>query len=128
MASRDAADLPGRKRRRRSGPAAHTGFSPHSRLRVIASVLAIVSAALGANPPTGAQSDPSKEMREKMATLHEKMAECLRSDKSITECRTAMMKSCHDVVGNDDCSMMGMGRGAHHHMMQTAAANPENQN
>jgi hypothetical protein len=96
---------------------------------VIASVLAIVgaSATLGANPPAAAQSPPSKEMREKMATLHEQMAACLRSDKSMTECRTEMMKDCQDVVGKDGCPMMGMGWGRRHHMMQAPPANSGDQ-
>jgi len=51
---------------------------------LIVGVLAIVgaSATLAADSPA-AQSPPSKEMREKMATLHEQMAACLRSDKPI---------------------------------------------
>ena len=53
-----------------------------------------------------------------MAQLHEQMAGCLRSDKSMTECRTEMMKSCPDVVGKDGCPMMGMGWGMHRQMMQ----------
>jgi hypothetical protein len=36
---------------------------------------------------------PSKDTREKMATLHEQMAACLRSDKSISECRDEMRKN-----------------------------------
>ena len=96
---------------------------------LIATALAFVGAgaALSANPPTSAQSAPSKEMREKMATLHEQMATCLRSDKSIAECHTDMMKSCQDVVGKDGCLMMGKGWGAHHHMMQAAPANSGDQ-
>lgn len=96
---------------------------------VIASLLAIVgaSAAPGANPPAAAQSPPSKEMREKMATLHEQMAACLRSDKSMPECRTEMMKNCQDVVGKDGCPMMGMGWGTRHHMMQGPPANSGDQ-
>ena len=95
---------------------------------LIVSVLAFVgaSATLAANSPA-AQSPPSKEMREKMATLHEQMAACLRSDKSITQCHTEMMTSCQDVVGKDGCPMMGMGSGMHHHMMQPAPANSGDQ-
>jgi len=40
----------------------------------------------------------------------------------VTECRTEMMKNCQDVVGKDGCPMMGMGGGAHHHMMQVPPA------
>jgi hypothetical protein len=56
------------------------------------------------------QAAPSKEMREKMATLHERMAVNLRSDKSVAECRTEM-KSRRHTMGTQGCSMMGMGPG-----------------
>ena len=61
------------------------------------------------------QMAPSKEMREKMATMHEQMAACLRSDKPLAECRQEMMKGCQEMMGGHDCSMMmgmgGMGKG-----------------
>jgi len=60
------------------------------------------------------QAAPSKEMREKMATLHEQMAVCLRSDKSVAECRTEMMKSCQETMGAQSCPKMGMGPGMGH--------------
>jgi hypothetical protein len=95
---------------------------------LIVGVLAIVgaSATLAADSPA-AQSPPSKEMREKMATLHEQMAACLRSDKPITQCRTEMMTSGQNVMGKDGCPMMGMGRGMPQHMMQSAPANSGDQ-
>jgi hypothetical protein len=47
-----------------------------------------------------------------MATVHQKMAECLRSDRPIAECRAEMMKSCKGVMGEAGCPMMGtMGGG-----------------
>ena len=65
--------------------------------------------ALAADTPSS-QMAPSKEMREKMATMHEQMAACLRSDKPFAECRQEMMKSCQDTMGSHGCSMMmGMG-------------------
>lgn len=48
-----------------------------------------------------------------MAAMHEKMAACLRSDKTMAECRTEMIKNCRDTLGPDECPM-GMGHG---HMM-----------
>lgn len=63
-------------------------------------------------PPTpSAQAAPSKEVREKMAALHEKMAACLRSDKTIDACRTEMRASCYQTVGAQTCPMIGMGGG-----------------
>lgn len=89
--------------------------SPARRLVMsIASTLliALSSTAFAAAPPPSAPSTPTKEMREKMALLHEQMAACLRSDKSISECRAEMRKNCRDMMGNQGCSMMmGMGGG-----------------
>ncbi len=99
--------------------------TPAHRLFARGSIAAIflgVAAAWAADPPQGsspAQAAPSKETREKMAVLHEQMAACLRSDKSIEDCRSAMMKSCHDTLGAQGCQMMGKGHGR---MMQTAPA------
>ena len=65
--------------------------------------------------PTPAASDsraaPSKEMREKMAAMHEQMATCLRSDKAFADCRKEMMQSCQHTMGSEACPMMGMGMG-----------------
>lgn len=47
------------------------------------------------------------EQRQNMATAHDKMATCLRSDKSIEDCRKEMMESCEQNMGKDGCYMMG---------------------
>ena len=47
----------------------------------------------------------TKEQREKMATMHEQVAKCLRSDKSAEDCHEEMKKSCMD-MGEDNCPMM----------------------
>lgn len=52
---------------------------------------------------------PSKEMREKMAVVHEQIAACLRSTKSMTECRTQAMQKCQETMGQQGCQGMGMG-------------------
>ena len=64
--------------------------------------------------------EPSKEMRVKMATIHEQMAACLRSDKSFSDCRSEMMKGCHQLMGERGCPMMGMGM--HDHVMKGASS------
>lgn len=69
-------------------------------------------AAFAADAPQPAHPAPSKEMREKMATMHEQMASCLRSDKAVATCHDEMMKSCKDTMGEKGCPMMGM----HDHM------------
>lgn len=49
----------------------------------------------------------TKEQRQKMAEMHEKMAACLKSDKPFEECHKQMASSC-----SGGCGMMGSG---HHH-------------
>lgn len=55
----------------------------------------------------------TKEDRQKMADVHTKMAQCLNSDKPLSDCRKEMMDSCQG-MGKDGCPMMGMG-----HMMDS---------
>lgn len=47
------------------------------------------------------------EQRSDMATMHEKMATCLRSEKPMAECHKEMKASCHDKMGMEGCPMMG---------------------
>jgi hypothetical protein len=68
------------------------------------------SAAFPAEPTSQTHPTMTKEQREKMATIHEQMAACLRSDKAIDECHKEAMKSCQDAMGKDACSTM------HEHM------------
>ncbi len=75
------------------------------------SVAASVGVAADPAPPSAkppAAAAPSKETRESMAALHEQMAACLRSDKSIEDCRSEMRKACHEKLGDHDCPMMSM--------------------
>jgi len=101
-------------------------FSNRRARYVLASVLMIMGAgtALAASP-----AEPSRQMREKMAGLHEQMATCLRSDKAIADCHSQMMKSCQDAMGEQGCrmmrhGMMGGGSGKHDHMIHDPAKNP----
>lgn len=48
----------------------------------------------------------SKEQREQMAKVHEQMAVCLRSTKSLKECREEMRKTCMNTMGEQGCPMM----------------------
>jgi hypothetical protein len=85
---------------------------------LVASVL-LTGIALGADAPAS-RPEPSKEMRQKMATLHEQMAACLRSDKALADCRTEMMKGCQEQLGPNGCGMMGgatSGMDGRKHMM-----------
>jgi hypothetical protein len=57
----------------------------------------------------GQTSEPSRETRDKLATLHEQMAACLRSDKSFSECHAQMQKACQASLGKQGCPRMRMG-------------------
>jgi hypothetical protein len=78
--------------------------------RTLAAMMLMVGTAmsLAAEPPA-AMPTPSKEMREKMAAIHEKMAACLRSERTFAECREEMQQNCSDMMGEQGCPMMGMG-------------------
>jgi len=79
--------------------------------------------ASAAEPPT-APAEPSREMRAKMASAHERMAACLRSERPMAECRSDMTKSCHEVMGERGCPMMGMGMN-HEGMQGPGAGTPK---
>jgi hypothetical protein len=69
------------------------------------------SLASAAEPKKSEPAAPSAEQREKMAAVHQKMAECLRSDRPMSECRAEMDKSCQEMMGDSGCPMMGAGQG-----------------
>ena len=77
-------------------------------------LLSIAGASLATEPEHMDRPPPSKEMRAKMASAHEQLAICLRSDRPIAECHEEMMKQ-HEMMhhGHDE----GMGdceRSSHH--------------
>ena len=86
----------------------------------IGSLVVGMSSAVAQTPSPAAPGTPSKETREKMAAVHERMAACLRSDKPIDECRGQMMKSVAHMPGETGCPMMGAGM--HGQMMQDHSA------
>lgn len=69
-------------------------------------LLAVASMTLAAEPPAD-QTAPSREMRDQMAAVHQRMAACLRSDKPIAECREEMRQNCAKFMGKQGCPMMG---------------------
>lgn len=83
----------------------------------LAVILGTVGIALAAEPPAATSAAPSKESREKMATFHEQLAACLRSDKPIAECHKQAMKHHHEMMDDDSCPMMDKDH-HHHHAMQ----------
>ena len=50
---------------------------------------------------------PTPEMRKKMVEMHQMMADCLKSDKPIKECKQEMMKHCPMMKETGHCPMMG---------------------
>ncbi len=52
--------------------------------------------------------DMTPEQRQSMATTHEKLATCLRSTRTMTECHDEMMTNCEAAMGKEACSMMQM--------------------
>lgn len=60
--------------------------------------------------------EPTKEQRAKMAEHHEKMAACLRSDKTMKECHEQMKKACEE--SGSMCPGMGGGHGHMRGMMK----------
>ena len=92
--------------------------SPLQSVSLIATLALIfgTSAALAAEPPSQGHPTMSKEQREKMATIHDQIAACLRSEKPVADCHKEAMKSCQDMMGKDWCSMMH--EHGHDHMME----------
>ena len=79
----------------------------------LGAALLYASLAWSVPPPAGATA-PSREVREKMAVMHDQMAACLRSDKPIAQCHREMMAHCRAELGARHCRMMqrrGMGAG-----------------
>jgi hypothetical protein len=77
-------------------------------LLFVALCVSPVTMTFAAEPPPSAA--PSKDMREKMAAAHDKMAACLRSDRELADCRREMQRTCSDMMGEQGCPMMGMGK------------------
>ncbi|WP_129782309.1 hypothetical protein [Peristeroidobacter soli] len=84
-------------------------------IQVLMAAIMFAGAAFAAEVPPAADPVPSKEVRAKMAAAHEAMAACLRSDKSVADCRNEMQTTCRKMHG-DGCMMMSMGM--HDHMQK----------
>lgn len=85
----------------------------------ISALLFVMGSAYAADPATGAAA-PSKQDREQMAQLHEKMATCLRSDKSVGECHKEMATQCRESMGADKCKGMAEHGMKHEHHMDSS--------
>ena len=58
---------------------------------------------------------PSKEQREKMALVHEKIAACLRSERTIEDCHHEMQASHSEAMEKEHCPMMEHKMKGHQH-------------
>jgi len=95
-------------------------------LYAVATVLLLGFDASAAEPPMSpAAQEPtmSKEQREQMAVAHERMAQCLRSDRSFADCHKEMRAACKQ-MGPQGCPGMG---GMHDRMRRPAPQSPGNQ-
>ena len=94
-----------------------TRRSSHVLLRnlTVSVLMAGAGTLFAADQPPAVPAEPSKETRAQMATLHENMAACLRSNKEFAVCRDEMLKNCREVMGEQACPMMGAGM--QHRMM-----------
>jgi hypothetical protein len=67
-------------------------------------LLCSAGSVLATEPEHDTRPPPTKEMREKMAAAHEKIAACLRSDRPIDECH-AEMKKMHAAMKHEHATM-----------------------
>lgn len=78
---------------------------------VVAIALAAGAAAAQETAPP-APGTPSADQRHAMAEIHQKMADCLDSERPINECRADMLTNCRTMMGPESCpKMMGLGHG-----------------
>ena len=93
-----------------------------------AMVLAGAATAWATDPPPATMA-PTAEMRAQMATIHDQMAACLRSEKPVSDCHAEMMKSCRAISpAGQGCQMgagaMGPGKGTGPHGRMGAPTTP----
>ncbi len=69
--------------------------------------------AVSKKPSSNATTELTQEQRLKMAGLHANMADCLKSDKAISECRQEMMKGCREAMCKEGCPQGMMMGGMH---------------
>jgi hypothetical protein len=70
-------------------------------------LVSVMALLVMASLPSGQAAEPTAEMRTKMAGMHQMMADCLKSDKPISECKQQMMKDCPMMKETGHCPMMG---------------------
>ena len=63
------------------------------------------------SPAAAAAPTPTPEQRKQMAAAHRRMADCLDSNRSFSECHAEMHAACMSTMGAQGCPMMGGGMG-----------------
>lgn len=89
-----------------------------ARISVTALLTLLACVSFAAEEPTQDKhpAPPTKQEREQFATLHEHVAACLRSDKTMRECHEAARKECEDTLGDRCRDMMRAMMGMQHRM------------
>ena len=98
-------------------------------LMILISTNSIVFSADKAKIPTKMKmNEMTPKQRQSMATVHENMAVCLRSEKPMEECRKEMMQSCKEQMGKNGCPMMEKMHNMKHGMMMDKGEDKEEKN
>ena len=76
-------------------------------MMILAGIVGTTALAAEKSKTQSKDAQVTAEQRKNMASAHESMASCLRSDKTMEGCRKDMMQSCGDMMGKSGCLMMG---------------------
>lgn len=66
----------------------------------------VMAQAKAKSPANQTQAEPSPEMKKNMADMYQKMADCLKTEKSMHECHKEVMKDCPMAKENGSCPLM----------------------
>ncbi len=61
------------------------------------------------------QTEQSPEMKKNMADMYQKMADCMKTDKSMDDCHQEVMKDCPVAKETGSCPLMDGMNGKMHH-------------
>ncbi len=69
----------------------------------------------GKTATTQAQTEQSPEMKKNMADMYQKMADCMKTDKSMDDCHKEIMKDCPVAKETGSCPLMDGMKGKMNH-------------
>lgn len=90
-------------------------------MRTIVLALSLCFSGFASADHHGKMPEPTKEERAAMAEMHTKMAECLKTEKAVSDCHKEMMDACPMAKEGKKCPMMAMHHGGHHRMKKDKA-------